>query len=371
MDTATVKNRKVRYGVVGAGWIAQAEFMPGVEHTGNSELTALVTGHEEKAAGLSERYGLKRTFGYEEYDEMLESGVVDAVYLALPNFAHVDFAVRALDAGIHLLLEKPMAVSVAQCERIRAAAQRSGAKLMVAYRLHQEPGMLEAVRVVREHELGQAMLFESTFTQQVAAANHRAKHGFWAGPVPDMGPYPINAARTLFGAEPVEVFATGVRTDPERFHFEDTVSVTMRFPGERVATFTVGYNGGDVDEFRVVGAKGDLFSQPAYQVGTAAEHTLTVRGKKRVQRFPRTDQFGGELKYFSQCILEDREPEPNGEEGMLDVRVIEAIESSLRTGRAQKLEPYVRSRRATADQVEELRPVREPELIGAKKPDAA
>jgi predicted dehydrogenase len=145
----------------------------------------------------------------------------------------------------------------------------------------------------------------------------------------------------------------------------------MRFPGERVATFTVGYNGGDVDEFRVVGAKGDLFSQPAYQVGTAAEHTLTVRGKKRVQRFPRTDQFGGELKYFSQCILEDREPEPNGEEGMLDVRVIEAIENSLRTGRAQKLEPYVRSRRVTADQVEELRPVREPELIGAKKPDAA
>ena len=216
MRAKKVVARKVRYAVVGAGWIAQAQFMPGVEHTGNSELAALVTGHEEKAARLGDRYGIRSTYSYEENEEMLASGEVDAVYLALPNWAHVDFAVRALDAGLHLLLEKPMAVSVAQCERICAAAERTGAKLMIAYRLHHEPGMLEALRTVREGELGHISMFNSTFSQQIAPSNHRAKHGFWAGPVPDMGPYPINTVRALFGAEPTEVFATGVCTDPAR-----------------------------------------------------------------------------------------------------------------------------------------------------------
>ena len=371
MHAKVVNDRKVRYAVVGAGWIAQAEFMPGVEHTGNSELAALVTGSAEKAEKLGERYNIAHTFSYEEYNEMLASDVVDAVYLALPNFAHVDFAVRTLDAGIHLLLEKPMAVSVAQCERICAAATRSGARLMIAYRLHHEPGMLAALRATRDHEFGSAIMFNSTFSQQVAPSNHRAKHGFWAGPVPDMGPYPINTARTLFGAEPIDVSACGVCTDPARFNFQDTVAVTLKFPGERIAAFTLSYNGGDVDDFRIVGTQGDLFSQPAYQVGVAPEHIKTVGEKKHTGKFPRTDQFGGELKYFSDCILHGCDPEPNGEEGLLDVRVIAAIERALTTGQTQKLEPYHRSRRPTADELEKLSPVAEPELVGARKPSAA
>ena len=371
MHAKIVKDRKVRYAVVGAGWIAQADFMPGVEHTGNSELTALVTGSQEKASKLGERYGIRHVFSYEEYEEMLASDVADAVYLALPNFAHVDFAVRTLDAGLHLLLEKPMAVSTAQCERICAAAQRSGGRLMIAYRLHNEPGMLQALRAVREHDFGKAVMFTSTFSQQIAPSNHRAKHGFWAGPVPDMGPYPINTARTLFGAEPTEVWATGVCTDPARFNFEDTVAITLKFSGARVAAFTLSYNGGDVDDFRIVGSKGDLFSQPAYQVGLAPEHIKTVDRKKSTDKFSRTDQFGGELKYFSHCILDGCDPEPNGEEGLLDVRVIAAIERALLTGSPQHLEPHHRSRRATADQLESLPPTHEPELVGAKKPSAA
>lgn len=371
MQAKIVKGSKVRYAVVGAGWIARAEFMRGVEHTGNSELTAFVTGNEQKAAKPGERYGIQHTYSYEEYDEMLTSGFVDAVYLALPNFAHVDFAVRTLDAGIHLLLETPMAVSVSQCERICAAAARSGAKLMVAYRLHHEPGTLQSLRTGGEHEIGDALVFDSTFSQQIAPSNHRARHGFWAGPVPDMGPYPINTARTIFGDEPTEVWATGVCTNPARFNFDDTVAVTLKFPGARIAAFTLSYNGGDVDAFRVVGTRGDLFSSPAHQVGVAPEHIKTVGNKNQTEKFARTDQFGRELKYFSDCILNDREPEANGEEGMLDVRVIAAIERALITGNPQTLEPYYRSRRAPEEQLQELDPMEEPELIGAKNRSAA
>lgn len=368
MNAKVVKGKRVRYAVVGLGWIAQAAFMPGVEHTGNSEMVALVTGHEEKAQRLGERYGIPKCYSYEDYDALLASGDVDAVYLALPNFDHAEYAVRALDAGIHLLLEKPMAVSVEECERIIAASERSGAKLMVAYRLHHEPGTLEALRIVRDGELGQVRMFSSVFSQQVAASNHRAKNGYWAGPVPDMGPYPLNAVRNLFGAEPIEVFAMGVCTDAQRFDFEDTVSVVLKFEGNRIAQFCLTYNGGDVDGFRVVGSKGDLSSDPAYQVGVAIRQIKTVAKTKEEKSFPKTDHFGGELKYFSDCILKDKIPEADGEEGLLDVRVLVAIEECLKTGLPQKLEPRYRSKRPVKGQVERLSAVKEPELVDAKKP---
>ena len=369
-----VQGSKVRYAVVGVGWIAQAVFLPGVEHTGNSEVVALVTGHEDKAAKVGEKYGIEKVYTYDELDGLLRSGEIDAVYLATPNFDHLEWAIKVLDAGVHLLVEKPMAVSVEQCEEMMRASQRTGAKLMVAYRLHFEPGTLKAIERVREGEIGTVRFFNSSFSQQVSGQNQRAKHGFWAGPVPDMGPYPLNMVRNLFGAEPIEVSAVGVCTDPERFvdeqgkPFEDTVAVSLKFEAERVASFVLSYSGGDVDEFRVVGNKGDLYSKPAYQVGTAMKHVLTVEKKASSESFRATDQFGGELKYFSDCILHNRNPEPDGEEGMLDIRVIAAIERSLKTGRAEALEPYYRKRRIDLAQAQKLRAEQEAELVRAHKP---
>ena len=368
MVARMVDGIKVRYAVVGLGWIAQAAFLPGVEHTGNSEVVALVSGHEEKLAKVGEMYGIENQYTYEQYEELLVSGEIDAVYIALPNWEHAEFAIKALEAGIDVLLEKPMAISVEECEQIAAAAEKNKAKLMVAYRLHHEPGTLTAIERVRNGEIGTARLFNSTFSQPVAGSNHRALNGFWAGPVPDMGTYPINQVRNIFGAEPIEVFATGVCTDPEKFNFDDTVAVTLKFEKARVASFILSYDGGDVDDCRVVGAKGDLFSQPAYQVGSAIEHVMTVDKKKTTESFKATDHFGGELKYFSDCILKNRMPEADGEEGLLDVRVIEAIERSLQTGQVQKLESYHRRKRPVGAQVQELSTVREPELVGAKKP---
>jgi predicted dehydrogenase len=363
-----VKDRKVRYAVVGVGWISQNSFLPGVEHTGNSEVVALVTGHEEKAAKVGEKYGVESVYSYDEYDKLLDSKRIDAAYLATPNWDHVELAVKTLEAGVHLLLEKPMAVSVEECERIIAASEKSGAKLMVAYRLHFEPGTLKAIERVRKGEIGDIRMFSSTFSQQVSGQNHRAHNGFWAGPVPDMGPYCINAVRNLFGAEPLEVYAMGVTTDSERFNMEDTVAVMLKFPSNRVAAFVLSYNGGDVDDYRIVGAKGSIFSDPAYQVGVAIEHEITVEKSKTSESFKKTDHFGGELKYFSECVIEGKQPEADGEEGMLDVRVLVAIEESLRTNRPVPLAAYHRKRRPVGDQVQKLSSVKEPELVGSHKP---
>jgi predicted dehydrogenase len=363
-----VQGKKVRYAVVAVGWISQTAFLPGVQHTGNSEVVALVTGHEEKAAKVAEKYGVKDIYTYDEYDDLLRSGKIDAAYLATPNFDHAELAVKTLDAGIHLLLEKPMATSVEDCEKIIAASERTGAKLMIAYRLHHEAGMLKALEVARSGKLGHLRYFNSSFSQPVSGQNHRAKSGYWAGPVPDMGPYPINTARNLFGAEPIEVMATAVCSDPETYTMENVVNVTLKFPGERLASMVMAYGAADLDDFRIVGTLGDLYSQPAFGMNAGMKHIVTANKAKTEESFPRTDHFGGELKYFSDCILNDKQPEADGEEGLLDIRVIAAAERALATGQPQKLGPYARAKRPTNAQVEKLDPPKEPELVDVHKP---
>ena len=359
---------EVRYAVVGAGWISQAAFMPGAAQTGNSVLTAMITGDQRKAEALGKRYGIERAYHYDAYRAALDSRSFDAVYLALPNDQHLRFAVQALEAGVHVLLEKPMAVSEAECAAISVAAKGSGAKLMIAYRLHFEPATLEAIRIEQSGVLGRVWLFTSTFSQQVSKANHRASHGYWAGPVPDMGTYPINAARNLFRAEPTEVMAQGVTHPHLGFNFHDTVAVTLRFPGERMAQFTVGYGLGAVNEYRVVGDRGDLLVEHGFGFPGPLTHRLTVGGASTRRVFGPGDQFGAETRYFSDCVLRGQDPEPDGEEGMLDVRVLAAVERALATGEVQTLAPYHRAKHPSPDQAIQLPPVSVPPLVNAAEP---
>lgn len=361
--------RKVRYGIVGLGSISQEAMMPGVEHTGNSVITALVTSDPIKAAALSEMYKVEDTYSYEQFGELLTSGKVDALYVATPNWRHEEFVVPALKAGIHVLLEKPMEVSSQACERIIDAQMRSQAKLMIAYRLHFEPATIAAIGKVRSGELGEVHLFTSVFCQMVDPANHRANNGVLAGPLFDMGPYPINGVRNLFGDEPLEVFATSmIHPDSGFGDLDDTVSVILRFANQKLAQFTVSYYGNAINSYTVVGTKGALEVNPGYIYGKPLEHFLTVGTKEDTKSFKNTDHFGGELKYFSQCILDGIDPEPDGYEGLADVRVMEAIVRSLASGKFEIIEGAAKRPGISADQEEELSAVKTPEMVHASSP---
>ena len=219
--------KKVRYAIVALGDIAQEALLPGVAHTGNSEVTAFVTADPEKAEKVGKLYDVATSYSYEHFDELLQSGKIDAIYLATPNWRHLEFIVPALKAGIHVLVEKPLEVTSAKCKEIIAAQKASSAKLMVAYRLHFEPATLSMIERVRSGELGDVHLFTSTFAQMVSPDNHRAKNGDLAGPVLDMGPYPVNAARYVFSAEPDSVLAVGTR-HPKRAWETSTIRLQSR-----------------------------------------------------------------------------------------------------------------------------------------------
>lgn len=353
--------KKIRYAVVGGGQISQQAFMPGIARTNNSELVALVTGDPVKADKLASQYGIK-SWSYEEYDALLASGEIDAVYVATPNFLHMQYAVPALEAGIHVLLEKPMASSVAEAEQIIAAQKTRGAKLMIAYRLHHEPGTVEMVTRARAGEFGDLRSFSSVFAQNVAEANSRGHNGYWGGPVPDMGTYPLNAVRNLFGQEPIAAYAVGTKAPDRGFNFHDTVAVTLQFPDERLAQFTVSYATASSEFFELVGTEASIHSSPCYMFGpkTGISYTEKTAAGSKTHSFDPVEQFGNETQYFSDCIINNRQPEADGEEGLLDMRVLAAVQRSLDMGKTVSLEPVHRSRHIDPGQALKLKPAKEP-----------
>jgi predicted dehydrogenase len=357
--------RQVRYAVVGAGNIAQVAVLPAFAHAEkNSRLVGLISGDADKRAALRERYGLEVDGDYGSFETVLEQGDIDAVYIATPNSKHKELALRAAASGVHVLCEKPLAPTATDCREIIDACEANEVRLMVGYRLHFEPANLEAAEIARSGKLGEVRLFSSFFTHVVRPDDVRRDPTLAGGACYDLGVYCINAARTIFDAEPISVVAHVV----ERNGTDDMTSAILHFPGDRVAQFCVANSISSVSSYRIGGTDGNLRVEPAYDYVDELVHHLTIDEKTETRRFPRGDQFAPEIKYFSDCILNGRDPEPSGEEGFLDVRVIEAVLESARIHRAVSLAPYVRHRRPSIEQADHVHPIKKPSVIDAPSP---
>lgn len=329
---------QIRYGVVGLGHIAQVAVLPAFKAARkNSVLTALVTGDKKKARKLSSKYNVAAVYDYSQYDELLSSDIVDVLYIALPNQMHREYTVRALNAGLHVLCEKPLALSEEDCVAMSEASRKSGAKLMTAYRLHFEEGNLEVLKMCKSGKLGKLRYFSSDFTMQITDRdNIRLQAEDGGGPVWDIGIYCINAVRSLFQAEPTEVFCYKASAEGDKRFNEvpEMMTVNMKFPDERLATFTCSFGADTAGHFRVVGTKGTIELQNAYEY--AGPKSMIFRKDDEVvkrKKFKRVDQFAAELVYFSDCIRGNKDPEPNGLEGLKDVRVIRACIESAQIGK--------------------------------------
>jgi glucose-fructose oxidoreductase len=362
-------NRQVGYAVIGLGHIAQAAVLPAFAQAKNSRLVALVSSDEEKRGRLAHRYRCE-AFDTRDLDEVLHLPEVDAAYIAEPNDKHADFAVRCAKEGVHVLCEKPLAVSEEECRRMIGACRENGVKLMTAYRLHFEESNLLAVKWIGQGRIGEPRFFTSTFAYQVRPGNIRTSAERGGGAIWDLGVYCVNAARYLFRADPVEVFALRIdRPKDERFAgVHEGMSVLLKFPGDRVAQFTVSFGSYEQDQYRLVGTKGHIEIEDAYEYSGPRELRLSVRGKERVRRFKPADQFAPELIAFSRAILEDSAVEPDGEEGLRDVRILVAALRSARENRPLTLSWPARRRRPEPSDRMYRPPVREPQLVGVQAP---
>jgi glucose-fructose oxidoreductase len=353
----------IRYAVVGLGHIAQVAVLPAFAHaTRNSKLVAVVSGDRTKRRETARRYGIEQAFTYEEYDDCLR--VVDAVYIALPNSMHAEYTVRAARAGVHVLCEKPMAVTVEECRQMIAACRKANVKLMIAYRLHFETMNLNAIEVARRGDLGELKYFNSSFSMTVRRGDIRTRRSYGGGTLYDIGVYCINAARNLFRAEPTQVSAVSINSGVASLsEIDETTAATLRFGNDQLATFVTSFHSADVAAYRVVGTKGHLHADPAYEYAEGLEYTLTRDGKKTRKSVAKRDQFAPELVYFSDCILNDRSPEPSGEEGLQDVRIVQALYKSAASGKPVSLPSPARDVRPTMRQRITRPAVRKPKLV--------
>lgn len=354
----------VRWAVVGAGRIAQDAVLPAFRNARHAELVAIVSGDDAKRDALARQYGV-RAVGYDGYDALCASGEVDAVYVALPNHLHCEYTVRAARHGVHVLCEKPMAVTEEDCERMRHACEAGGAKLMIAYRLHLDPANVESVRLARDR-LGELRWFSAVFSEPVEPGNIRTNDvSMGGGALYDIGIYCINAARAVFGDEPEEVFATAtMATDPVNGGtYDRTVGATLRFPGGRVATVLTGFDTEKVGAYRVAGTRGELRMDPAFGYAEPRIRHLTIGGRTRSERFPVRNQFAPLLATFSQCILQDRPPEPDAREGRADVRILRALHRSAQEGRPVRIRPAPSPNRPDPDPAIHRPPVEPPEEV--------
>ena len=367
---STSAAKKVRYAVVGLGHLAQIAVIPAFAHAKeNSELVALVSGDPTKLKKVAAKYKVQQTYSYETFHECLSSGQVDALYIVLPNTMHRPYAIAAAQAGVHVICEKPMAVTAADCRAMIQTAEDTKTKLMIACRLHFEEANLEAQKIAHSGEIGDLKYFNSLFSLQVAPGNIRTKRDLGGGTLYDIGVYCINAARSVFRDEPEEVFAFAAQPGKGRFsEIEESVSATLRFPGDRLASFTCSFGASDVSTYDIVGSLGRIHLDPAYEYAEGLKYELNVADLTRKRTFSKRDQFAAELVYFSNCILKNQTPEPSGEEGLADIRIVEALYKSIDSGKPVKLDHFEKSTHPAISQEIRKPPVTKPQLVKVAAP---
>jgi len=348
---------KLGYALVGLGSLAINQLMPAFARSERSKLVAFVSGHRDKADKLAARYGVaaKNIYNYENFDKIADNPDIQAVYIVLPNSMHAEYTIRALKAGKHVLCEKPMANSAADCEKMIAAAKAANRKLMVAYRCRYEPNNQLAIRWAQDNSEGPAPAPTPGQPAPLGMGPTRvimAEMGFnignpgqWrlkkamagGGSMMDIGIYGLNAARYLTGEEPTEVYAM-ISTTPNDVRFaevEENITFQLRFPSGILANCVSSY-GTSFNKFRVNKKLG------AFELDPATPYTglrmRVFRGNTIEDRsLPQRDHFQLEMDHFSECVQTNKEPLTPGEEGLKDMRIIEAIYQSAREGKPIKL----------------------------------
>src|SRR5438093_3142575 len=334
--------KKLGWAIVGLGSLSINQILPAFAKCEKSKVVALVSGHPDKASKLALRYGVspKNIYNYQNYDSIKDNPDVDIIYIVLPNGMHAEYTVRGHQAGKHVLSEKPMANTPAECQQMIDAARKADRKLMIAYRCRYEPYNREAIRIAQSGDLGptQMILADAGFKMGDPTVWRLNKQLAGGGSLMDIGIYSLQAARYLSGEEPNEVNAVMYNTpgDPRFKEVEETINFQLRFPSGVLANCTSSYGYAGQNHYRVVGTEGWLELDPAtsYRGLRMRVHRANVTEEREL---PVRDHFALEMDHFSECVMENKEPLTPGEEGLRDLRVMMAIYEAAKTGKTVKL----------------------------------
>jgi predicted dehydrogenase len=336
--------KKINIALCGLGNYA-GMLADGIEASEYCNLAGIVTGTPAKATKWKSKYNIpdKNCYNYQNFDQIINNPDIDLVYVVLPNGLHKDFVIRSAKAGKHVITEKPMAISVTDCEEMIKACNDNNVELAIGYRLHYEPTHLEIKRLGQEKVFGQVRFIEASLGYKTYDTLDKTtivdKQNDWrlnkklsgGGPLMDLGIYCIQASRYVLGEEPVAITAQfGTINNKNRFsEVEETISWQMEFPSGAIANCNTSC-GFDIDRFYAAADEGSFELSPALSYGPFEGKT-----SEKELKFPVINQQKTQLDEICKLVLENKKL-PNhitGEEGLKDVKIINAIYKSAKTGK--------------------------------------
>jgi D-xylose 1-dehydrogenase (NADP+, D-xylono-1,5-lactone-forming) len=325
-----VSDRPLRWGIMSTSRIGRRAVVPAIAASSGSELLAVASRSHEAAAAFAAEASIPRSYG--SYDDLLADPDVEAVYIPLPNSLHAPWTVRAVEAGKHVLCEKPLGLSAAECRVMQGAAELHGVRLMEAFMYRYHPRTRRVVELVRSGALGALRTIRSTFSFVVEdPANIRLDAHLGGGSLMDVGCYCVDVGRALAGAEPDEVqaFMTLHPGGVDR-----SLAGTLRFGDELVAQFTCSLDAARTEAVEVVGREGRIDVPRAFLPGQGAtEATWTGHdGEVRPMAFEGVDQYRLMVEHFEEVVRDGVAPLTGAEEAARTMRVVEGLYASARDG---------------------------------------
>lgn len=318
--------KKARLGValVGLGYYSAGLLAPALQLTQHCYLAGIVTGSPDKIPAWQKQYGIpdRNIYNYQNFDEIANNPGIDIVYVVLPNSMHAEYCARAASAGKHVFCEKPMAVTVAECEAAIRACRDNKVSLSIGYRMQHEPNTRELIRIGREKVFGAPKLVKASAGFYDGRSGHwRLKKAMGGGAMFDMGVYALQAARYCTGEEPIAVTARHSTTRPEIYtEVDETTHFELEFPGGARAECATSF-GRSMNHLHVTYEKGWAQLEPfqAYS-GIRGEAS---DGRRFDAHTP--NQQARQMDEDALAILEGQPVAVPGEEGLRDIRVVEAI----------------------------------------------
>ncbi|MFB6165058.1 MAG: D-xylose 1-dehydrogenase Gfo6 [Haloarculaceae archaeon] len=337
----------VRIAVIGLGWWTRAEAIPAIADADLCETTVAVSRSAEKARDVVDSVDSVETgLTGEQFHDGRASDAYDAVYVATPNAHHAEYVATAADLGKAILCEKPMEASVERAEELVATARGADVTLMIAYRMHTEPAVRRLRDLLREGLLGEPAQVHGHMSQplleMIPDPDQWRLDPDVAGPgasVTDLGIYPLNTARFVLGLDPVAVQAS-MASEADAFADvpDERAAFTAQFPDGVFASCTASQAAAQSSFVRVIGTEGHARVEPAFFPDEPRKLVVSRGGTTVDTTFDQIDQMEEEFDYFADCVLAGREPEADGEYGLVDMRAIEAAYESAETGQTVAIE---------------------------------
>lgn len=329
------KKDKLGVALVGLGYYSTDLLAPALQQTQHCYLAGIVTGTPEKADKWTKQYNIpaKNVYTYQNFDQIANNPDIDVVYVVLPPSMHKEYVVRAAKAGKHVWVEKPMAVTAQECQAMIDACKANKVTLAVGYRLHHEPNTQEYVKFLRDGKIGKIQLVSCSAGYFDPRTDHwKQKKEMGGGVMYDMGVYVLQGARLATGEEPIAVTAQQFTTRPEIYKngLDETTMAQLEFPSGARAAVQSSY-GMNMNFLDVTGSKGNLHMEPysAYNgVQGTASGGLTINHPYKAPW-----QQARQMDDDALSIMQNKPLLVPGEEGLRDIRIVEAIYKAAGSGR--------------------------------------